>query len=785
MGVPRGGHGWVAVLASAVLAGVTAVLANVWLPVAVGVGVGSAVAIIAGVVTSRGTNALAERELYRRGLLGRLLLTDRGWLPKVQDLGDPVALGVHPAVGMPEFIPRDITPRLCDLLRRDRFVLIVGESTAGKSRAAYEAMRVLCPEHRLVYPAGKEAIPAAVRTAQETSHCVLWLDDLERFLGADGLTGAAVSGVLGVRGGNRLILATMRAEEYAKYSGRPGHDDGAGRETVRRGWEVLRLATRVTLARMWSSDELDRAAEHRADPCIREALTHSDRFGVAEYLAAGPQLLADLQDAWAPGTHPRAAALVLAATDARRVGIHRPLTLAVLDRLHQHYLHCRGGQLLRPESLEEALTWATTPLHATSSLLLPGKDGTYLAFDYLIDAVDKDPIVPDVLVVLLDGATPEESMEIGEMAWRWHFLGVAESAFRQAQEAGHIPGTRRRCHLIRERDGSAVGLRFAHRELRRHHEEKGMDHPDAIDVADLVAWETGIDGDPAAALHQLEQLLPKACAVLGDEDEKTLGIKLGIAHWIGRLGEHDTAAELLSQAATDCARILGENHQLTIFGREVAAKEIGRTGDMSRAVMLMHELLNDMEIQQQHPNDLFSMRCQLAYIMTGAEDYAHALSLWKQLAQESLTIHGRFHVQTMSLRAEYAACVGEAGDPQKAVQLLHEVMIDVQKLEEPPSTNVLHVGRLLAIWAGKAGNPTEAVRRFDDLIEIATEQRGACDGWTLGLRRRRAHWVGEAGDSQAAVCQLEQLIVDAAADHDVAKDVHESLTHWRERTSTG
>src|SRR5690349_10268611 len=114
----------------------------------------------------------------------------------------------------------------------------------------------------------------------------------------------------------------MRAEEYAKYAGRAGHDDNLGREAIRRGWDVLRLATRLTVPRAWSSDELDRAAEHRHDPRIKEALDHSDRFGVAEYLAAGPQLFVDWQNAWAPGTHPRAAALVLSAVDARRVGMH-------------------------------------------------------------------------------------------------------------------------------------------------------------------------------------------------------------------------------------------------------------------------------------------------------------------------------------------------------------------------------------------------------------------------------------------------------------------------------
>ncbi len=523
--------GWAVVLVGGAVTGVTVVLTRSWMPAAVAAGVAAAVTIVAGVWTSRGANALTERDKQRRGLPELILISSRGRLPRVRELDDPVALGVHPAAARPgvssmrtpAFISRDITPNLCDVIQSDRFVLLVGESTAGKTRAAYEAMRALFPDHRLIQPVGREAIQAAVQTARETRASVLWLDDLERFLGADGLTGAAVTSILSIPDQTRCVLATMRAEEYAKYTGRTGHDDNPGREAIRRGWEVLRLATRLTLPRTWSPDELERAARHRHDPRIKEALDHSDWFGVAEYLAAGPHLLADWQDAWAPGTHPRAAALVLAAVDARRIGMHRPLPLSVLKQLHEHYLRQRGGQLLRPESLDDALAWATTPLHATSSLLLPADGESYLAFDYLIDAIDKNPISPEVLTTLLISATPEEEMEIGEMAWGWHLLTVAEDAFRQAQDAGHVPGVVRRAHLIRERDGSAVGLRFARQALADHRETLGQEHPDTFEVANLVAWETGHAGDPDMALLLLEQLLPETARIFGDDHKTTLG----------------------------------------------------------------------------------------------------------------------------------------------------------------------------------------------------------------------------------------------------------------------
>src|SRR4051794_37424132 len=56
------------------------------------------------------------------------------------------------------------------------------------------------------------------------------------------------------------------------------------------------------------------------DTRIAAALERSAEFGVAEYLAAGPKLLTIWRDGWAPGTHPRGAAIVAGAVAARRAG---------------------------------------------------------------------------------------------------------------------------------------------------------------------------------------------------------------------------------------------------------------------------------------------------------------------------------------------------------------------------------------------------------------------------------------------------------------------------------
>lgn len=84
------------------------------------------------------------------------------------------------------------------------------------------------------------------------------------------------------------------------------------------------------------------------------------------------------------------------AVDIRRAGYHRPVPIGILQVLHEEYLRDRGGAALRPDTWENALAWATQPLHATSSLLVPVGEDRHLAFDYLVDAAASDPDTPPI-----------------------------------------------------------------------------------------------------------------------------------------------------------------------------------------------------------------------------------------------------------------------------------------------------------------------------------------------------------------------------------------------------
>jgi hypothetical protein len=318
-----------------------------------------------------------KRRDQRREESARSLLngTVGGGALRVRNLVDPVVLGAHRPYDYDEgplpYVWREAQPAVMSHLTPGSFVLVVGDPLSGKTRLAYEAVRVALPGGRLVAPEDRVVLAVAV-DAVSTNRGVLWLDDLERFLGPGGLTVAAV-----LRIAPGVILATIRRDQLRLLM------QGESRR-------VLELAHQVPLERHLTSDELDRADEQCRHPGIDNAIVHADRYGLAEYLTANTAVRHEWTNAWSPGEHPRGAALVAAAADLSRAGFGEVLPTQLMIEIHAHYLDERGGQLLRPENLEEAWEWATEPRNATIALLQQVGDDHVRVFSSVVDQLSPE-----------------------------------------------------------------------------------------------------------------------------------------------------------------------------------------------------------------------------------------------------------------------------------------------------------------------------------------------------------------------------------------------------------
>lgn len=585
---------WVRLVAVAVVSAVIGLLAALWGSEAWAGALGAAVAaVVSAAAVGAQTEWQRQAEAARRRPGALEIASPGGRFPLVRDLRDPIAVGVHPAETIeqggrvdrvPAYVTRDMEPQLHAALRRGGFVLLVGESTAGKTRAAYEAIRLLHPDQYFVAPSTREAIEVLLDGWEAANGCVVWLDDLERFLGPGGLTTSTLHRLL-ISDRQVLVLATMRSHEYDRYRDRAETEaSGAAQEVWRQGRAVLRQAQVVHVERRWTDTERERARAVTADPRLVRALAGDERFGVAELLAAGPELVEAWQHAWVPGHHPRGAALVAAAVDARRTGYHRPLPAEVLQQLHEGYLVRRGGVELRPESFPEAVNWALTPTvpAGANSLLLGDVELGCLAFDYLIDLPAQEAIPEPVWVAVMDLAPLHEAYTIACNAFLSGEFTLALPALRRAAQAGIGEAER----MLWESDApirpAEEGLAVARQRMQALRQEFGTDHEETLMAESLVASFTLHCGRYSEARRLYEQLADRAASALGYNHRLVLGVEFGLASSTFASGAHDEGLSLLEAAVRKSTSTLGPG-DLTVLDRRKSVVQLlveaGRNGD--------------------------------------------------------------------------------------------------------------------------------------------------------------------------------------------------------------
>ncbi|MEU1068768.1 MULTISPECIES: SEL1-like repeat protein [Streptomyces] len=404
--------------------------------------------------------------------------------------------------------------------------LIVGDSTAGKTRAAYEAILACFPQHRIFFPTnGSELVGRLPMMLERGRDVVLWLDNLERYIGPDGLNPALYALL---RHRRFLIVSTMRAEQYRRLHlslNSEYHGTGEQHDHTAIGARILEQVEPIIMSRLWSTEEIERARQS-SDQRVTNAVAYSALFGVAEYLAAGPRLYQEWALSWGPDQNPRGAAIVAAAIDCARMGFTDPLDGQLLTEMHGTYLSRVGGRLLRPEPLEEAFDWATRRRFGITSLLLPTEqDGFYRVFDYLPDAVARssEPVlIPDhswlsgieyasnskrLLFQIGMAANSHDRLDYAESAWNASTdLGYGEAALYLGRMHGER-GDREKTVQAWEK-AYELGVVRACCQLGFVYEREGQ-----LDKA-LHYYKRGVEGGDEHAMEHIAW-------ALGDDDERT------------------------------------------------------------------------------------------------------------------------------------------------------------------------------------------------------------------------------------------------------------------------
>lgn len=651
----------------------SALLAAVWLPAVWAASTGGAVSACTVFLGRRIQGWLEQSVAERERVAASIAVPASGdVLPRVADMREAIRLGVHPArtvredgssptSGLPAYVPREIDAALRAAVAREEFVLIVGESTAGKSRAAFEAMQAVLPSHLLAVPADRTAVEPLVRhVSRRTEPAVLWLDDLERFLGSDGLSPQCLAALANRPG--TVILATIRSFEHQRFTARA---EPAVNEQDRTAWRasrhVLKSAHTLYLNRIWSPGELAAASSFTDDPRIALALRRTHSFGLAEVLTAGPELLRDWRTAWEAGAHPRAAALVAAAVDCRRIGLDDPVPRELLEELHHHYLAARGGHALRPEPLEEAWRWALQPVHGASSLISPSgpdrQEPRFTAFDYLIDQPGQASVPPETWDIAINHASPGQVPLIAGKAYLYQ-----RRAFHYAVDTGLLDDVFSHASALADRRQYAEAIALLSQELDRQEADPGESPPQRTSLRHQIALYTMLLGRPAEAEAAFREILAEQETTLPPGDEYLHVIRHNLASCARRRGDLAGALAQFRALLADREIHLGPMAMNTLDTRRVIARIIADMGDPVEALRQAREVLaaEEAQLSRDHSNTL-ETRCRIAEFLSRSGDHAAALEVLDECLPDLVRVNGDEHPDVLKARWQRAACIVVCG----------------------------------------------------------------------------------------------------------------------------
>jgi hypothetical protein len=299
--------------------------------------------------------------------------------------------GLHDPLDLPPYIPRDFDEAVRAEIAQaaagqlSAMILLRGTSSTGKTRSLFEAARRLPRNSMIVRPLGA----AAMRTLPAAALCdrpvVVWLNELQGFLGPDGtgLSRQVLRELFTTATVPPVLLATLWPDKQRD-------ETSFGNDTASETAQLFVPNPWVRIhdvPRRFTSAELRTARHEQHDPRIGAALADPNKLGFTQTLAGGPELLAHYRAA------PAVAQLLLdAAGDARRLGHHHALPGALLKDMALALWRDERGSVTPPEAwFDRALDYATRRLRSEDGIraLIPLDDpdtnqpiGYHLA-DYL------------------------------------------------------------------------------------------------------------------------------------------------------------------------------------------------------------------------------------------------------------------------------------------------------------------------------------------------------------------------------------------------------------------
>ena len=389
----------------------------------------------------------------------------------IKELTDPFALDVHRAIDvdalktfpeLPKYIGRAHDDKLNQMVEQaaaghSRVVVLVGESSTGKTRACWEAIhQQLLKDWQLWHPDPTRLDEEVSALDKIQPRTVIWLNDAHDYVVDPARTvrermAEALRRLADNRGrGPVLIVGTTWPDRWALVARTPSRDQQPDDDPDPYKRVRALLAGNVIDVPAAFDDEAwvklrDAVSD---DPRLAHAYARARDKRIAQFLAGIPVLLERYRHAPAG-----AKALIHAAMDARNLGHGRLLPLDLLEAAAHGYLTDDEWDMLPDTWLADALAYAGDSRHGIRGALTPVRPrpgesdanrDRYRLADYLDQTGRTTRRISEVPASLWDAlgrhAAAPDLTSLADQAQKRGFLQKAIDMYSAAAERGDLPG---------------------------------------------------------------------------------------------------------------------------------------------------------------------------------------------------------------------------------------------------------------------------------------------------------------------------------------------------------
>lgn len=482
------------------------------------------------------------------------------WL--ISDLASPLMLGVHKAIAadgssadglsdLPVYVLRshdEVLARLIESAQREsKLLVLTSDSSTGKTRALWEAVRRLPPSWRLWRPTDAEGLSGGLLAGIVTSHTVVWLDDAHEYLDPRrtqlaGLCADAIRDLIADPERKPVIVAVTMWPDIWRFLTDPADRRGQNIEDqigsdLNKVARLLGAAEQVAIPSAFRGIDLENAREAASqDVRLARALGDARDGRLTQYLAGAPWLLHDYETASA-----QIRAVIDAAIDARRFGHSNQMPAALLLNAAPGYLDQDDTDCSPEDWAERALATSSAPSRGLDGALARTRsrfagNGREISCYKLADALEQAGSATrrysappqSFWDAVAEHGDPDE---IFQMAYAADKTGRKRNAMRLLTRAG------------RAGDANAIAFLALEHEHAGDSQEAGRLALVAADLGDPWAAAT-LAQNYASTQPERAQRLYRAASRAGDSDAL-----IGLAKVIDAQGDRELARTVLKEAA--------------------------------------------------------------------------------------------------------------------------------------------------------------------------------------------------------------------------------------------